>query len=104
MDSSSAFFPAASNRRAAFCCRFCSEPSLRRSRIRPLDFMWIVILHWPVRCLRCSKRQYVVWTHARYAISWRAPHAPELRQRESWRHFTSVNEAAAVERNLGDDR
>ena len=58
-------------------CQFCGGSSLRRSRVRVSDLPWLLVLHWPVRCRRCSKRQFVFLTVARRIIAASAPHAPE---------------------------
>ena len=69
-------------------CKFCTGARLRRSRLRVADFPRLLLLRWPVRCLACGKRQHALITVAMRAISSRAPHAPELRERESWQKFT----------------
>jgi hypothetical protein len=75
-------------RPVASTCHFCGGMSLRRSRFRPSDFSWLLILHWPVRCRRCSKRQFVFWTSARRIMASKAPNAPEAHTQDTWQTFT----------------
>ncbi len=76
-------------------CQFCGGSSLRRSRLRGSDLPWLLVLHWPVRCRRCSKRQFVFFTIARQIIAASAPHAPEEHSGGSWQNFTA-NESPAL--------
>jgi hypothetical protein len=73
-------------------CRFCIGRDLRRSRLRRTDWPKLLLLQWPVRCLRCSKRQFVPWTESREALPSRTPHAPERREQESWQNYTSAEQ------------
>jgi hypothetical protein len=76
-------------------CHFCGGASLRRSRLRAFDFPWLLVLHWPVRCRRCSKRQFVFLTDARRIIAASTPHTPEQLAQDSWQNFTA-NESPAL--------
>ena len=67
-------------------CHFCGGASLRRSRFRATDLPWVLVLRWPVRCRRCSKRQFVFFIDARRII---AANTPELRMQDSWQNFTA---------------
>ena len=67
-------------------CDFCGGASLRRSRLRASDLPWLLVLHWPVRCRRCSKRQHVFVADARRII---AAHTPEVRMQDTWKNFTT---------------
>jgi hypothetical protein len=75
-------------KRTGRICRFCNIGLLRRSRMRPTDLPWLLVLRWPVRCLRCSKRQYLLWHRAMQVLSSHTPHAPELLARQSWQNYT----------------
>jgi hypothetical protein len=77
-------------KRPARVCRFCNIGQLRRSRMRPADLPWLLVLRWPVRCLRCSKRQYLLWPMAMQALSSHTPHAPELLTKQSWQNYTGA--------------
>ena len=45
-------------------CQFCSHQSFRRSSLRASDFTQILLMRYPVRCLRCGQRQMVSFTLA----------------------------------------
>ena len=80
-------------------CHFCGGASLRRSRLRASDLPWLLVLHWPVRCRRCSKRQHVFLTDAQRII---AANTPELRMQDSWQNFTT-NESPALRNDQHDE-
>ncbi len=50
-------------------CQFCSGQSFRRSTLRGNDFPQILLMRYPVRCIRCGQRQMVSYTIASLAIS-----------------------------------
>jgi hypothetical protein len=50
-------------------CQFCSGQSFRRSSLRSQDLTEILLMRYPVRCLRCSQRQLVSFTVAGISIS-----------------------------------
>jgi len=50
-------------------CQFCSGQSFRRSTLRSDDFSEILLMRYPVRCLRCGQRQMVSYTIASLALS-----------------------------------
>src|SRR5882757_8939303 len=50
-------------------CQFCSGQAFRRSRLRSKDFEQILMMRYPVRCLRCSQRQMVSFTVASLSLS-----------------------------------
>lgn len=83
-------------------CHFCGGASLRRSRLRASDLPWLLVLHWPVRCRRCSKRQHVFLTHARQIIAAHPPHTPEQLAQDSWQNFTA-NESPALRSDKHDE-
>gem|GEM_PF-1254818 len=76
-------------------CQFCGGSSLRRSRLRVSDLPWLLLLHWPVRCRRCSKRQFLFFTEARRVIAATPSHKPEQQSQDSWQSFTT-NESPAL--------
>lgn len=83
-------------------CRFCGGTSLRRSRLRASDFPTVLLLHWPVRCRRCGKRQFVFITVARQLPAANAPHTPEQLYEDSWQSFTS-NESPTLRSEKNDE-
>jgi hypothetical protein len=50
-------------------CQFCTGKNFRRSTLRGDDFTQILLMRYPVRCLRCGQRQMVSYTIASLAIS-----------------------------------
>jgi hypothetical protein len=50
-------------------CQFCSGQSFRRSSLRGEDIPQILLMRYPVRCLRCGQRQMVSYTIATLALS-----------------------------------
>ncbi|HEY5329369.1 MAG TPA: hypothetical protein VIJ79_05765 [Acidobacteriaceae bacterium] len=83
-------------------CHFCGGSSLRRSRLRATDVPWLLVLRWPVRCRRCSKRQHVFLTDARRIIAASAPHTPKQSSKDSWQSFTA-NESPALRSDKHDE-
>jgi hypothetical protein len=62
------------NTRGAQCIS-CEGRSFRRSRLKASDLGTLLTLHYPVRCLSCSKRQTVPLGDARRAVSSKVKHA-----------------------------
>jgi hypothetical protein len=50
-------------------CQYCSGQTFRRSTVRSEDLSEILLMRYPVRCLRCSQRQMVSFTIASLALS-----------------------------------
>jgi hypothetical protein len=50
-------------------CQFCSGQAFRRSTLRGKDFTQLLLMRYPVRCLRCSQRQEVSFTVASLSLS-----------------------------------
>ena len=50
-------------------CQYCSGQSFRRSTLRGDDLAQILLMRYPVRCLRCGQRQMVSYTVASLALS-----------------------------------
>lgn len=49
-------------------CEFCAGRSFRRSHLQVKDLLPLLIFHYPVRCLSCSKRQSVSLFVAKRAL------------------------------------
>ena len=49
-------------------CQFCPGQAFRRSRLRSKDIQHILMMRYPVRCLRCSQRQLVSFTVAGISV------------------------------------
>ena len=50
-------------------CQYCSGQAFRRSTLRGDDFFQMLLMRYPVRCLRCSQRQGVSFTVAGVSLS-----------------------------------
>jgi hypothetical protein len=50
-------------------CQFCPGHEFRRSRLRQNDLRHILLMRYPVRCLRCAQRQLVSFTVAALSLS-----------------------------------
>ncbi len=61
-------------------CQYCIGQSFRRSRLRSNDFRSLILMRYPVRCLRCSQRQLVSFTIAGISL---ASHVRPQRRRQS---------------------
>jgi hypothetical protein len=55
-------------------CHECGSSSLRRAKLRFIDTLRLLTLHYPVRCRECKSRWYVAYKDARLL-----PHAPNRR-------------------------
>ena len=61
----------------AIQCQFCVGRNFRRSRLRRTDIKQLLLMRYPVRCLRCSQRQMVSFSVAGISIPSHAKHVPE---------------------------
>lgn len=76
-------------------CQYCSGQSFRRSRLRSEDFWQMVLMRYPVRCLRCSQRQMVSFTIAGLSLSSLTKHTRPVRTEETWKHWTESPDSSA---------
>ena len=58
-------------------CQFCIGRNFRRSRLRQIDLKQLLMMRYPVRCLRCSQRQMVSFSVAGISVPSHAKHVPE---------------------------
>ncbi len=61
-------------------CQYCVGQKFRRSRLRSNDFRSLLLMRYPVRCLRCAQRQLVSFTIAGISL---ASHVRPQRKRQS---------------------
>ncbi len=61
-------------------CQYCIGQKFRRSRLRAEDVRSLLLMRYPVRCLRCSQRQLVSFTIAGISL---ASHVRPQRKRRS---------------------
>lgn len=84
-----------------FRCSYCTGETFRRSRLRSSDLIPLLTLLYPVRCLRCSRRQYASYSLAGLAIPTGVKHNRLATDAESWRTWTSGESTPAVTSGLG---
>ena len=58
-------------------CQFCVGRNFRRSRWRKGDLKQLLLMRYPVRCLRCSQRQWVSFSVAGISVPSHVKHVPE---------------------------
>ena len=75
-------------------CQYCSGQTFRRSRLRSEDFWQMLLMRYPVRCLRCSQRQMVSFTVAGISLSSLTHHPRPVRSDETWKHWTEPSESS----------
>ena len=61
-------------------CQYCPGLRFRRSRLRAEDLTQIFLMRYPVRCLRCSQRQFVSFTVAGISVP---SHVKQRRARQT---------------------
>ena len=61
----------------AIQCQFCVGRNFRRSRLRRTDLKQLLLMRYPVRCLRCSQRQMVSFSVAGISVPSHVKHVPE---------------------------
>jgi hypothetical protein len=69
-------------------CRFCPGHEFRRSRFRARDALRLLLLRYPVRCLRCRQRQTITVFAAARAESWKVRIERTPEPTDSWPIFT----------------
>ncbi len=82
-----------------FRCEFCPGHSFRRSRLRLQDISALLLLRYPVRCLRCSQRQLVSFSLAGISVPAHIKHQRLPTDAESWRSWTAREEGKPSQPN-----
>ena len=81
-------------------CQYCSHQSFRRSSLRPPDLSQILLMRYPVRCMRCGQRQMVSFTVAGLSLpSSKPPRSFEIPASKHWTEPTSGNRPHDPRRN-----
>ncbi len=65
-------------------CHFCPGQAFRRSRLRMQDIQDLLLMRYPVRCLRCGQRQAVSFAIASVSVP---SHIKQRRHRRSAEKF-----------------
>ncbi|WP_419805352.1 hypothetical protein [Terriglobus sp.] len=69
-------------------CAFCTNTKFRRSRVRIHDLRELLLLRYPMRCMRCNQRQYGYFLTAALALPPRSQSARVARGNETWKAWT----------------
>jgi len=77
-------------------CQFCSSRKFLRSGLRGADIAAILLLHYPVRCLRCRQRQFTDFLTASMALTAGSQIYNGSKKRGDWRSWTSGSDRDAV--------
>ena len=85
-------------------CRNCGGRRFHRSTLRSFDFIQLLGLRYPVRCVRCSQRQYVDFLTASLVYPTKGQAQSRRRPRQNWRQWTSGSDAKTIEKLFGDDK
>ncbi len=80
---------------ASIRCQLCSGQDFRRSRLRSEDFKQIVLMRYPVRCLRCSQRQMVSFTVAGISIPSHIKQQRPIRTGDTWKSWAEPGDSGA---------
>ncbi|MBS1801049.1 MAG: hypothetical protein JSS95_14640 [Acidobacteria bacterium] len=78
-------------------CQFCQGEELRRSRLRQYDLRQILFMRYPVRCLRCARRQLVSFTVAALSFSSSTSHGRRRRSSSSEKNWTEPAERMVLD-------
>ncbi len=73
-------------------CQFCIAQKFRRSRLRGDDVKSLLLMRYPVRCVRCGQRQLVSFTIA--GISLASNVRPQRRRRSMQQQAPPTRPAA----------
>lgn len=79
-------------------CQFCVGQKFRRSRLRSDDFRSLLLMRYPVRCLRCSQRQMVSFTIAGISLP---SHVRPQRKRRSLQQAAGQQKVSGEQRTSG---
>ena len=69
-------------------CLFCANTKFRRSRVRIHDLRELLLLRYPMRCMRCNQRQYGYFLTAGMALPPRSQGARLAHGKETWKAWT----------------
>ena len=72
-------------------CLFCANTKFRRSRVRFHDLRELLLLRYPMRCMRCNQRQYGYFLTAGLALAPRGHGVRMSRGSDTWKAWTEAN-------------
>jgi hypothetical protein len=77
------------------CCRFCPGREFRRSKIRESDYVFLLLMRYPVRCTHCRHRQWVDFAVAALSVASDTSLRRKTRGTASgWQDWTAEQHAA----------
>jgi len=78
-------------------CQYCKSRKFLRSGLRGGDIAAILLLHYPVRCLRCRQRQFTDFLTASMALTAGSQIYDGNKKRGDWRSWTSGSDRTVIE-------
>ena len=85
-------------------CRLCSGEKFYRSAMRSSDLWMILQMQFPVRCTRCSQRQFRSFMTACLAEPTRTRVRYRPRKKETWGKWTSGSDKQTKENLLHEQK
>jgi hypothetical protein len=82
--------PVVALREGELACEFCGYNRFRRSRTRFRDLMELLMMRYPVRCMRCGQRQYFELTFALLAHAPKAQVERVAEGTDTWQNWTQA--------------
>lgn len=80
--------PTVELRKGSVGCPFCGNAHFRRSRLRLRDLAEVLMLRYPVRCTRCSQRQFTDLYIAMLSASPKFRGEKPAQGQDSWKSWT----------------
>ena len=81
-------------------CPFCGNGNFRRSRLRFSDLLEMLLLRYPVRCTRCSQRQYVEIAIALLSFPPKHVGPRPATGQDTWKNWTSADAPVQIGRPM----
>lgn len=78
----------------AIACIFCGHSKFRRSRVLFSDLREMLLLRYPVRCMRCHQRQHGYLLTAALAHASKSPSTNVARGADTWQAWTGDRQDA----------
>ena len=92
--------PTVELRKGAVGCPFCGNAQFRRSRLRFTDLAEVLMLRYPVRCTRCSQRQFTDLYIAMMAYPPKYRGSRAAQNQDSWKSWTAQSASSSNARPL----
>lgn len=92
--------PTVELRKGAVGCPFCGNSRFRRSRLRFTDLVEVLMLRYPVRCTRCSQRQFTDLYIAMMSYPPKYRGERMAQGQDSWKNWTGQSAPSSSVRPL----